>query len=96
MFYRAVQGITAPTISVAAEARGDALARLDGVAGPRLGVEAGEGDGGLPQARLRRRLQPGQARRQAARPVRRAAQLRPETPPVEPGGTAPGALQNSW
>ena len=81
------------TVSVAAEAGGDALSRLDGVARPGLDVEAGEGHGGLPQARLRRRFQPGQARRQAARPVGRAAQLGTEAAPVEPGGAAPSALQ---
>ena len=79
------------TISVAAEARGDALARLDGVAQPRLDVEAGERHRRLPQARLRRRLQP---RRQAARAVGRAAQLGPEAAPVEPGGAASRALEN--
>ena len=86
--------VAVPTISVAAEARGDALARLDCVARPRLDVEAGEGHRRLPQARLRRRLQPRQARRQAPRAVGRAAQLGPEAAPVEAGGTAPRALQN--
>ena len=85
--------VAVPTISVAAEAGGDALARLDGVARPRLDVEAGEGHRRLPQARLRRRLQPRQARREAARAVGRAAQLGPEAAPVEPGGAAPRALQ---